>query len=38
MTRAALLQARLPTTGLLIQEAHLKEDVLRARHGLEPDR
>ena len=34
-SRETLLQARLLTTGLLIEEAHLKEDVLRARYGLE---
>ena len=36
-SRGMLLQARLLTMGLLIEEAHLKEDVLRARYGIEPN-
>ena len=36
-SRETLLQARLLATGLLVEEAHLKEDVLRARYGLEPN-
>jgi diguanylate cyclase (GGDEF)-like protein/PAS domain S-box-containing protein len=33
-SRQTLLQARFLTTGLLVEEDHLKEDVLRARYGL----
>ena len=32
--RDVISQARLLTTSLLVEEAHLKEDVLRARYGL----